>query len=297
MTVKTHTHTVDEQTGTCSVCQKQMAASLTAGNETSWYLTLDAAIAAANGADGEKTLKLYQDVRASYELTRGPVTLDVNGKNASDLTITVKGIQLTVTGTGTIWGVTASGSSAVVKNSTVKINYITAENGGRLELGGGSYMGLTVKNDGSSASLSGGTYKKIEWGKFYVPANEYLADGYGYKTSDGTWEDGTASVDNVTVTPAPIKSTKVYPNSETDYSSSTFDTKDSTSVTLTVSVTSDESAGLTYTWYRFIDDEWCSLTNSYITQGLTEKYTGADSQTLSITELPAGRSFRIKSRL
>ena len=230
-------------------------------------------------------------------MTRGPVTLDVNGKNASDLTITVKGIQLTVTGTGTIWGVTASGSSAVVKNSTVKINYITAENGGRLELGGGSYMGLTVKNDGSSASLSGGTYKKIEWGKFYVPANEYLADGYGYKTSDGTWEDGTASVDNVTVTPAPIKSTKVYPNSETDYSSSTFDTKDSTSVTLTVSVTSDESAGLTYTWYRFIDDEWCSLTNSYITQGLTEKYTGADSQTLSITELPAGQIFSYKVQI
>ena len=274
-----------------------MAASLTAGNETSWYLTLDAAIAAANGADGEKTLKLYQDVRASYELTRGPVTLDVNGKKASDLTITAKGIQLTVTGTGTIWDVTASGSSAVVKNSTVKINYITAENGGRLELGGGSYMGLTVKNDGSSASLSGGTYKKIEWGKFYVPANEYLADGYGYKTSDGTWEDGTASVDNVTVTPAPIKSTKVYPNSETDYSGSTFDAKNSTSVTLTVSVTSDESAGLTYTWYRFIDDDWCSLTNPYITQGLTEKYTDADSQTLSITELPAGQTFSYKVQI
>ena len=97
------------------------------------------------GLMAKKTLKLYRDVRASYELTRGPVTLDVNGKKASDLTITAKGIQLTVTGTGTIWDVTASGSSAVVKNSTVKINYITAENGGRLELGGGSYMGLTVK--------------------------------------------------------------------------------------------------------------------------------------------------------
>ena len=300
VTVKTHTHTVDEQTGICSVCQKQMAASLTAGNETSWYLTLDAAIAAANEGNGEKTLKLYQDVKTnvpSYELTRGPVTLDVNGKTASGVIITVKGIQLTVTGTGTIRDVTASGSSAVVKNSTVKINYITAENGGRLELGGGSYMGLTVKNDGSSASLSGGTYKKIEWGKSYVPANEYLADGYGYKTSDGTWEDGTASVDNVTVTPAPIKSTKVYPNNETDYSGSTFDAKDSTSVTLTVSVTSDESAGLTYTWYRFIDDEWCSLTNSYITQGLTEKYTGANSQTLSITKLPAGQTFSYKVQI
>lgn len=300
VTVKTHTHTVDEQTGICSVCQKQMAASLTAGNETSWYLTLDAAIAAANGADGEKTLKLYQDVATtapSYELTRGPVTLDVNGKKALGGTITAKGIQLTVTGTGTIWGVTASGSSAVVKNSTVKINYITAENGGRLELGGGSYVGLTVKNDGSSASLSGGTYKKIEWGNSYVPAKEYLADGYGYKTIDGTWEDGTASVDNVTVTPAPIKSTKVYPNSETDYSGSTFDAKDSTSVTLTVSVTSDESTGLTYTWYRSINDEWRSLTNSSITQSLAEKYTGADSQTLSITELPAGQTFSYKVQI
>ena len=300
VTVKTHTHTVDEQTGICSVCQKQMAASLTAGNETSWYLTLDAAIAAANGADGEKTIKLYQDVPTtapSYELTRGPVTLDVNGKKASGETITAKGIQLTVTGEGTIWDVTASGSSAVVKNSTVEIKYITAENGGRLELGGGLYAGLTVKNDGSSASLSGGTYKKIEWGNSYVPAKEYLADGYGYKTSDGTWEDGTASVDNVTVTPAPIKSTKVYPNSETDYSGSTFDAKDSTSVTLTVSVTSDESAGLTYTWYRSINDEWSSLTNPYITQGLTEKYTGADSQTLSITELPAGQTFSYKVQI
>ena len=300
VTVKTHTHTVDEQTGICSVCQKQMAASLTAGNETSWYLTLDAAIAAANGADGEKTIKLYQDVPTtapSYELTRGPVTLDVNGKKASGETITAKGIQLTVTGEGTIWDVTASGSSAVVKNSTVEIKYITAENGGRLELGGGLYAGLTVKNDGSSASLSGGAYKKIEWGRPYVPANEYLADGYGYKTSEGTWDDGTGSVENVTVTPAPIKSTKVYPNSEIDYSGSTFDAKDSTSVTLTVSVTSDESAGLTYIWCRSINDEWRWLTNSYITQGLTEKYTDADSQTLSITELPAGQTFSYKVQI
>ena len=297
VTVKTHAHTVDEKTGICSVCGKQMAASLTVGGTTSWYLTLDAAIKAVNEGNGEKTLKLYQDVRASYELTRGPVTLDVNGKKASGLIITIKGIQLTVTGTGTIRDVTASGSSAVVKNSTVNINYITAENGGRLELGGGSYMGLTVKNDGSSASLSGGTYNKIEWGQSYVPANEYLADGYGYKTSEGTWDDGTAGVVNVTVTPAPIKSTKVYPNSETDYSGSTFDAKDSTSVTLTVSVTPDESAGLTYIWCRSINDEWRWLTNPYITQDLTEKYTGADSQTLSITGLPAGQTFSYKVQI
>ena len=299
VTVKTHAHTVDVQTGICSVCGKKMAASLTVGNETSWYLTLDAAIKAANEGNGEKMLKLYQDVTTgvpSYELTRGPVTLDVNGKKTLG-TFTVKGIQLTVTGTGTIRDVTASGSSAVVKNSTVNINYIEAESGGRLELGGGSYFGLTVINDGSSASLSGGTYKKIDWGKSYVPANEYLADGYGYKTDDGKWEDGTASVDNVTVTPAPIKSTKVYPNSEMNYSGSTFDAKDSTSVTLTVSVTSDESAGLTYIWCRSINDEWRWLTNSSITQNLTEKYTGANSQKLSITGLPAGQTFSYKVQI
>ena len=68
-------------------------------------------------------------------------------------------------------------------------------------------------------------------------------------------------------------------------------------MTLTVSVTSDESAGLTYTWYRFINDTWRSLTNSFITQGLTEKYTGADSQTLSITELPAGQTFSYKVQI
>ena len=68
-------------------------------------------------------------------------------------------------------------------------------------------------------------------------------------------------------------------------------------MTLTVSVTSDESAGLTYIWYRFIDDEWCSLTTPSITQGLTEKYTGADSQTLSITELPAGQTFSYKVQI
>ena len=131
-----------------------------------------------------------------------------------------------------------------------------------------------------------------------------LIGGYGWSRGFGnfTWfrnfdTPGTASVDDVTVMPAPIKSTKVYPNSETDYSGSTFDAKNSTSVTLTVSVTSDESAGLTYTWYRSINDEWRSLTNPYITQGLTEKYTGADSQTLSITELPAGQTFSYKVQI
>lgn len=71
--------------------------------------------------------------------------------------------------------------------------------------------------------------------------------------------------------------------------------KGSTSVTLTAVVSPSEgTTGLTYTWYRFLNDESRSLANSSIAQDLTEKYTGANSGTLSITELPAGQSFSYK---
>ncbi len=56
--------------------RKQMAASLTVGDKTSWYGPCTA-IEAANAADGEKTITLYQDVNGyadghstTYELTR-----------------------------------------------------------------------------------------------------------------------------------------------------------------------------------------------------------------------------------
>lgn len=48
--------------GICSVCKKQMTASLTVGDKTSWYTAFASAIEAANAADGEKTITLYQDV-------------------------------------------------------------------------------------------------------------------------------------------------------------------------------------------------------------------------------------------
>lgn len=63
--VKVVSHTHDggkDGKGTCSICGKQMAASLTVGGKTSWYAAFATAIEAANAADGAKTITLYQDV-------------------------------------------------------------------------------------------------------------------------------------------------------------------------------------------------------------------------------------------
>ena len=63
VTVKSHEHNGGtDGNGTCSICGKQMAASLTVGGKTSWYTAFASAIEAANAADGEKTITLYQNV-------------------------------------------------------------------------------------------------------------------------------------------------------------------------------------------------------------------------------------------
>ena len=63
VTVKSHEHNGGtDGNGTCSICGKKMAASLTVGGKTSWYTAFATAIEAANAADGAKTITLYQDV-------------------------------------------------------------------------------------------------------------------------------------------------------------------------------------------------------------------------------------------
>ena len=57
--VVSHTHNGGtDGKGICSVCKKQMAASLTIGDKTSWYTAFATAIEAANAADGAKTITL-----------------------------------------------------------------------------------------------------------------------------------------------------------------------------------------------------------------------------------------------
>ena len=176
--VVSHTHNGGtDGNGTCSICGKQMAASLTVGGTTSWYTAFATAIEAANAADGEKTITLYQDVndtvygkRTTYELTRGPVTLATGGKRVDGVDLIAKGISLTVTGSNGGFYVTVDGKDAelTVNDKDTKLAIVTAQNGGKISLSNGTFSRVAVKDDGSSASLSGGSYGEITSDAGYV---------------------------------------------------------------------------------------------------------------------------------
>ena len=301
--VKVVSHTHDGGTdgkGICSICGKQMAASLTVGGKTSWYAAFATAIEAANAADGAKTITLYQDVNGyvnghstTYELTRGPVTLATGGKTVTRVDLTAKGISLTVTDAGTLETVNAVGSGAVVQNSTAKINYITAEDGGRLELNGGSYTSLTVKV-GSSASLSGGSYGEIEGSTGYVKPYALLAKGYAYKsTKDSKWvSNANITLSKVTVEEAPFEVEKIYPNSDTNYTGNSAFATDG-KITLTA-VIAPETENVSYQWqlFRESDKDWLSSPYFHTVNNAT--HTGAESKTLSISNLPENSSYQYR---
>ena len=300
--VKVVSHTHDGGTdgkGICSVCKKQMAASLTVGGKTSWYAAFATAIEAANAVDGEKTITLYQDVNGyvngkstTYELTRGPVTLATGGKTVTRVDLTAKGISLTVTDAGTLETVNAVGSGAVVQNPTAKINYITAEDGGRLELNGGSYTSLTVKV-GSSASLSGGSYGEIMGDTGYVKPYALLAKGYAYKKGNSTWVSYTnVTLKKVTVEEAPFEVEKIYPNNDTNYTGSSAFATDG-NITLTA-VIKPGTENVSYQWqlFRESDKDW--LSSQYFHTVNNATHTGAGSKTLSISNLPENSSYQYR---
>ncbi len=205
--VKVVSHTHDGGTdgkGICSICGKQMTASLTVGGKTSWYVAFATAIEAANAADGAKTITLYQNVddtvygkRTAYELTRGPVTLATGGKRVDGVDLIAKGISLTVTGSNGSFYVTVDGKDAelTVNDKDTKLAIVTAQNGGKLSLSNGTFSRVAVKDDGSSANLSGGIYGEITSGNDYVKPYALLAEGYAYKkTKDNEWLPNANSI-------------------------------------------------------------------------------------------------------
>ena len=235
--VVSHTHNGGtEGKGICSVCGKQMAASLTVGGTTSWYAAFATAIEAANAADGAKTITLYQDVNGyadghstTYELTRGPVTLATGGKTVTRANLTAKDISLTVTGSNGGFNVTVDGKGAelTVNDGNTKLAIVTAQNGGKLSLRNGTFSGVTVMNDGSSASLSGGSYGEIMGDTGYVKPYALLAKGYAYKKGNSTWVSYTnVTLKKVTVEEAPFEVEKIYPNNDTNYTGSSAFTTD-----------------------------------------------------------------------
>ena len=308
VTVKSHEHNggTDDK-GICSICGKQMAASLTVGDKTSWYAAFATAIEAANAADGEKTITLYQNVNGyagghstTYELTRGPVTLATGGKTVTRVDLTAKGISLTVTGTGTgsneSFYVTVDGKDAelTVNDKDTKLTSVTAQNGGKLSLSNGTFGGVTVKDDGSSASLSGGSYGAIEGGTGYVKAYALLAKGYAYKrTKDNQWLPNANSIwEKVTVEKAPFAVEKIYPNSDTNYTGNSAFATDG-NITLTA-VIAPETQGVTYYyWWELFDESDNDWTTRFGDVN-TATHTGGQSKTLSISNLPENSIYQYR---
>ena len=287
--------------GTCSICGKQMAASLTVGGKTSWYTAFASAIEAANAADGEKTITLYQNVddtaygkRTAYELTRGPVTLATGGKTVKGVELIAKGISLTVTGSNGSFYVTVDGKDAelTVNDKDTELAIVTAKNGGKLSLSNGTFSRVAVKDDGSSASLSGGSYGAITSDAGYVKPYALLAKGYAYKkTTDNEWLPNANSIPSkVTVEKAPFAVEKIYPNSDTDYTGNSAFATDG-NITLTA-VIAPETEGVTYYyWWELFDESKKDWTITFRNVN-SATHTGGQSKTLTISGLPVDKSYQ-----
>ena len=301
--VVSHTHNGGtDGSGICSICGKQMTASLTVDGKTSWYAAFAAVIDAANTTDGEKTIMLYQNVDCNvnlkpttYELTRGSVIFATGDKTVRYVELIAKDISLTVTGVGAdrSFNVTSEGTGAVVtvSGSNTKISVITAKNGGRLSLSNGNFGVMQVKDDGSSASLSGGTYETIKSDRDDVRAYALLAKNYGYfVNAKDRWAYNTEmnnEMSNVTVKKGENLDITVYPNSNKDYQSSIFYAGANTSVTLTADITYSSSESVSYSWYYLNDDnKW------FPTDSLEDGKHTDNNNTLTISGLSEGTVYK-----
>ena len=301
--VVSHTHNGGtDGNGTCSICGKQMTASLTVGGKTSWYTAFATAIEAANAADGEKTITLYQNVdgnvygkRTAYELTRGPVTLATGGKRAKYVDLIAKGISLTVTGSNGGFYVTVDGKDAelTVNDGNTELAIVTAKNGGKLSLSNGTFSRVAVKDDGSSASLSGGSYGEITSDTGYVKPYALLAKGYAYKdTKKDKWLPNANSISSkVTVEKAPFAVEKIYPNSDTNYTGNSAFATDGNITLTAVIAPAPETEGVTYYWWELFDESEKDWTTKFSNVN-TATHTGEKSKTLSISNLPENSSYQ-----
>ena len=302
VTVKSHEHNGGtDGNGTCSICGKKMAASLTVGGKTSWYTAFATAIEAANAADGAKTITLYQDVNGyvdghstTYELTNGPVTLATGGKTVTRANLTAKGISLTVTGSNGDFNVTVDGKDAelTVNDGNTKLAIVTAQNGGKLSLSNGTFSRVAVKDDGSSASLSGGSYGEITSDAGYVKPYALLAKGYAYKkTTDNKWLPNANSIsEKVTVEKAPFAVEKIYPNNNKDYTGNSAFATDG-NITLTAVIAPETEGDTYYYWWELFDESKNDWTTKFSNVN-TATHNGGRSKTLSISNLPENSSYQ-----
>ncbi|MBS4904737.1 MAG: LPXTG cell wall anchor domain-containing protein [Subdoligranulum variabile] len=79
-------HTSVDESGACTVCGKQFAASITEGNDVTYYDLFNDALVYAFNNDG-CTLKLLEDVTGTTVMINNPFLFDLNGHNVDALSV------------------------------------------------------------------------------------------------------------------------------------------------------------------------------------------------------------------
>ena len=117
-------HTSVDESGACTVCGKQFAASITEGDDVTYYDTFNSALVYAYNNDG-CTLKLLADVTEAAVMINNPFLFDLNGHNVDALSVDARA---TIKDSGT-----TKGKIGKVTVSTQKVPDLTL--GGLLEEG------------------------------------------------------------------------------------------------------------------------------------------------------------------
>ena len=82
-------HTSVDESGACTVCGKQFAASITEGDDVTYYDTFNSALVYAFKNDG-CTLKLLADVTGTAVMINNPFLFDLNGHSVDALSVDAK---------------------------------------------------------------------------------------------------------------------------------------------------------------------------------------------------------------
>ena len=197
---------VDTETYTCGICKAALAASVSDGTNTTYYVGLaDALNAAGNEENGTYTVTLLRDAfmwainskgvplfpnDSSLNIAGGAtVTLDLNGftvagGSSSDTTTTlnIKAGTLNLTdekGAGALNRIVinVSGGTLTVNSTVGKVERLNVS-GGTVSLSGGTFGEITAPNGAKAGDL--------------------LAKGYAFKTAGGQFVDYTDSANAMT---------------------------------------------------------------------------------------------------
>ena len=197
---------VDTETYTCGICKAALAASVSDGTNTTYYVGLaDALNAAGNEENGTYTVTLLRDAfmwainskgvplfpnASSLNIAGGAtVTLDLNGftvagGSSSDTTTTlnIKAGTLNLTdekGAGALnrTVINVSGGTLTVNSTVGKVERLNVS-GGKVTLSGGTFGEITAPNGAEAGDL--------------------LAKGYAFKNAGGQFVDYTNSANAMT---------------------------------------------------------------------------------------------------